>query len=435
VALVSKLLGSFIDYFFAYFANLFTVLGAGGWIVFFVLIIAILYKVYMNSIQTKFILAIKWTFLKIKVSEENQRNPRSMEEAFNAMHGMEKKLDLLEVYLDGFVQTWYSLEIRGTNEGVSFIIRVPTGNVPLLQAAIYAQYPDAEIEEVPDYTASFPIDRLEKDFDLWGTEMILAKESNYPIKSYIEFEDTFAEESRFVDSIAAISEVVGNLKPGEEIWIQITARPAILEEWREKGQNLALKLAGREVPTKKSFFLSFMEVLGNTVHALLMFGSQEEAKKDTKNDLGILKLTPGEVDRVKAIQRNSSKAAYESQIRLVYVGATPVFSKRLRAAAMLGLFRQYMGANSFRPSSRFTTSRPVYGFVKKRQAWRKRRLLQRYQWRYFAENGYELNVESLATLFHFPVEYSKAPSIERSQAKRGEAPHNVPLASDELPLA
>jgi len=435
VALVSQFIGYFFNYFFAYFANLLTVLGAGGWIVFLVLIIAILYKVYMNSIQTKYVLAIKWTFLRIRVPEENQRNPRSMEEAFNAMHGIEKKPDLLEIYLDGYIQSWLSLEIRGTNEGVSFIMRIPTGNMPLVQAAIYAQYPEAEIEEVSDYTAAFPVDRIDKDFDLWGTELVLAKDSNYPIKSYIDFEDTFAEESRFVDPIASISEVLGNLKPGEEIWFQITARPAILEDWREKGQNLALKLAGRDVTPDKSFFQSFIEIFGNTVHAILTSATQEEKKKDSKSDMGILKLTPGEVDRVKAIQRNSSKAAYESQIRLIYIAALPVFSRRLRAAAMLGLIRQYMGANSFRLNGRFTTSRPVYGFVNRRRSYRKRRLLQRYQWRYFAEKGFVLNVESLATLFHFPVEYSKAPSLEHSRAKKGEAPHNIPLASDDLPLA
>ena len=435
MALASQFFGYFFSYFFAYFANLLNVLGAGGWIVFLILTIAILYKVYMDSIQTKFVLAIKWTFLRIRVPEENQRNPRSMEEAFNAIHGIEKKPDLLEIYLDGWIQPWLSLEMRGTSEGMSFVMRVPTGNVPLVQAAIYAQYPEAEIEEVPDYTATFPLDRLEKDFDVWGTELTLAKDSNYPIKTYIDFEDTFAEESRFVDPIASISEVLGNLKPGEEIWIQITARPAILEDWREKGQNLALKLSGRDVEPDKSFFESFIEVLIKVAQTILTFGVKEESKKDSKNDLGMLKLTPGEVDRVKAIQRNSSKAAYQSQIRLIYIAAMPVFARRLRAAAMLGLIRQFMGANSFRLNSRFTTSRPVYGFVKRRQSFRKKRLLQRYQWRYFAESGYELNVESLATLFHFPVEYSKAPSIERSRAKKGEAPHNVPLASDEFPLA
>jgi len=46
-----------------------------------------------------------------------------------------------------------------------------------------------------------------------------------------------------------------------------------------------------------------------------------------------------------------------------------------------------------------------------------------------------LNVEELATMYHFPVEYAKGPAIERTKAKRGEAPHNVPLSSDDLPVA
>jgi hypothetical protein len=435
VAPLSQYLGYILQSFFAYFARLLDVLGMGGWLAFLILLAAILYKAYMDSIQIKYILAIKWTFLRIRVPEENQRNPRSMEEAFNAIHGIEKKPDLLEIYLDGYVQSWISLEFRGTHEGVSFVMRVPTGNVPLVQAAIYAQYPEAEIEEVSDYMINFPIDRLEKDFDLWGTEMVLGEDDALPIKTYVDFEDEFAEESRYVDSIASITEVLGSVKPGEEIWIQIVARPAILADWKTEGKNLALKLAGREVPKKQTLLDQAFENLGATVGAIVSFGATPEEKKKEKDMVGILKLTPGEVDLVKAIQRNVSKAGYEAELRIIYIAALPVYSRRPRVTAMLGLFRQFIGHNSFRLNGRFTTSRPTYGFVKKRQFQRKRRLLKRFQLRYFAESGFVLNVEELATLYHFPVEYVKAPAIERTRSKRGEAPHNVPLSSDDFPLA
>ena len=435
MAPLSQYLGYILQSFFAYFARLLDVLGMGGWLAFLILLAAILYKAYMDSIQIKYILAIKWTFLRIRVPEENQRNPRSMEEAFNAIHGIEKKPDLLEIYLDGYVQSWISLEFRGTHEGVSFVMRVPTGNVPLVQAAIYAQYPEAEIEEVSDYMINFPIDRLEKDFDLWGTEMVLGEDDALPIKTYVDFEDEFAEESRYVDSIASITEVLGSVKPGEEIWIQIVARPAILADWKTEGKNLALKLAGREVPKKQTLLDQAFENLGATVGAIVSFGATPEEKKKEKDMVGILKLTPGEVDLVKAIQRNVSKAGYEAELRIIYIAALPVYSRRPRVTAMLGLFRQFIGHNSFRLNGRFTTSRPTYGFVKKRQFQRKRRLLKRFQLRYFAESGFVLNVEELATLYHFPVEYVKAPAIERTRSKRGEAPHNVPLSSDDFPLA
>lgn len=435
MALLNLYLGFLAQTFFAYFANLLNVLGAGGWLIILVMAGAILYKAYMDSICTKYILAMKWTFLRIRVPEENVRNPRSMEEAFNAMHGIEKKPDLLEIYLDGYVQTWVSLELRGTHEGVSFIMRVPTGNVPLVQSALYAQYPEAEIEEVSDYMTNYPIDRIGKDFDLWSTEFTLREPDAYPIKTYVDFEDEFAEESRYVDSIASVTEVLGNVKPGEELWIQLLARPAILADWKKEGKELALKLAGRETPKKKTLMDQAFETLGTTVSAVVTLGAKPEEKKKEKDMLGLLKLTPGEVDLIKAIQRNVSKAGYECQMRFMYIAALPVFNRRLRVNAMLGLLRQFIGANSFALNARFTTSRPTYGFVKRRQAQRKARSLKRMQIRYFGEKGFVLNVEELATLYHFPVEYAKGPSIERTKAKRGEAPHNVPLSSNDLPLA
>lgn len=428
MASLSVYLNYLFQSFFAYFANLISVVGAGGWLVLLVLLGAILYKMYMDSIQVKYIMAMKWTFLRIRVPEENTRNPRSMEEAFNAMHGIEKKPDLLEVYLDGYVQSWVSLELRGTHEGVSFIMRVPTGNVPLVQAAIYAQYPEAEIEEVSDYMLNFPIDRIEKDFDLWGTEFVLREPDAYPIKTYVDFEDEFAEDSRYVDSIASMTEVLGSVRAGEEIWMQIVARPAILADWKKEGKNLALKLAGREVPKKQTLMDKAFENLGATVNAVVTLGGKVEEKKKDKDLLGIMKLTPGEVDVIKDIQRNVSKAGYQCEFRVIYIAALPVYSRRMRVNAILGLLRQFIGANSFALNGRFTTSRPTYGFVKTRQLQRKRRILTRMQQRYFAESGYVLNVEELATIYHFPVEYVKAPAIERTRSKRGEAPHNVPLA-------
>jgi len=434
VTIVSQFLGYLFQYFLAYFANILNVLESGGWLVFMIVFFAIMYKIYMNGIQGKFIGSLKWTYLRIRVPEDNVRNPRSMEEALNTIHGIEKKPDLLEIYLDGFIPPWFSLEMRGTSEGVSYIMRVLAGNAPMIQAAIYAQYPDAEIEEVGDYTTPYALENLEKEFDIWGTEMVLSKEDEYPIKTYIDFEDQFAEDSRFVDPMATVSEVMGTLKPGEEIWLQIMARPVFSDSWKDAGKNAALKIAGREVPKKQTMVDQAFETLGNTV-AAFVGGGAEAPKKDKGVDLGVLRLTPGEVDLIKAIQRNVSKHAFQTQVRIIYIAAKPVFNRKLRVNAMLGLFRQFAGSNSFKPSPRFTTSRPVYGFIKTRQSYRKNRLLKRYLQRYFGESGFILNTEELATMYHFPVEYVKAPSVERARAKRGEAPQNIPLAPEDLPLA
>jgi len=343
---------------------------------------------------------------------------------------------LLEIYLDGFVPPWFSMEIRAKSGEVSFVMRVLQAHSQIIQAAIYAQYPDAEIEEIAeDYMDAFPQKDLEKTYDCWGTEEILDKPDFWPIKTYIDFEDQFAEDSKLVDPMAAITEYMGNLKPGEEIWLQIVARPAFRKDWADKGKAEALKIAGREAPKKLNLFEQSIQTIGSIVAAIVPIGAPAEGKKDSKNDLGVLKLTPGEVDAIKAIQRTVGKVVFECLVRIIYVAEKPVYNKRARIPAMLGLFRQFIGANGFKPNPHFTTSRPVYAFVKSRQRKRKHRLMKRFRLRYFAEAGQVLNTEELATMYHYPVVYTKTPIVDRARAKRGEAPGNVPFAPEDLPLA
>lgn len=434
----SGLLSLFLQSYLGFFDAVRVVFTSGGWVVLVPLFFAALFQLYLEIIRRKYVTSLQWVFLRVRVPEANLRTPRSMEELFNGLHGLQKPPDLIERYLDGYVQTWVSLELRGTADGVFFLLRVPAGNRDIAEATMYAQYPDAEIEEVPDYAAPFTLDRLEKEFDIWGTEMILTREDAYPIKTYVDYEDQFAEDSRLVDPMAAMTEFAGALKPGEEIWIQMLIRPVFREDWVEEGMRLALEISGREPPDEPTKVRKAFQLLGRALTVITTLGpAPGPEEKEEKLSLGALRLTPGETDVVRAIQRNVSKVAYEAKIRILYAAPLPVYNRRARIPQLFGMFRQFSSfhLNSFRPDSRISTSRPVYGLVRMRQRYRKRRLLQKYRARFFREKGFVLNVEEIATIYHFPLEYVKTPTVERARAKRGEAPTNIPLASEELPLA
>ncbi|MDP3685900.1 MAG: hypothetical protein Q8R32_03660 [bacterium] len=394
-----------------------------------VLLMAILFRKYMDTIQTQFIISFPWTFLQVRVSEQNLRTPRAMEEVFNIFHGAQRVPDLYDIYFDGFVPVCLSIDIRGTSEGVTFIFRIPTGVRKLIEAAIYAQYPEAEILDAEDFMTQYPIEKMERDFDLWGTELTLQKDDAYPLKTYVDFEDKLAEEEKFVDPMASLTEVVSSLKPGEEIWVQLLLRPEFRDAWKKKGEALALKLGGREAALKgkPSRLQQALGFIGAVVGAVLP-GPEIEAKRPSGLDVGALRLTPGETDIVKAIQRNVSKIGFGVAIRTLALGPKGKFVRRTRIPQVLGVWRPYALLNALIPDARFTTSRPLYGLSAIRQRRRKRRLLRRFQRRYFAEESFVLNVEELATIFHFPVSYVKTPTVEHARARKGEPPPEVPLA-------
>jgi hypothetical protein len=79
----------------------------------------------------------------------------------------------------------------------------------------------------------------------------------------------------------------------------------------------------------------------------------------------------------------------------------------------------------------FNTSNISYFFKKQRIAFRKTLLMSAYKARRIkvGKTPFILNIEELATLWHFPMSHVKTPLVMKAEGKRAEPPSTLPVES------
>lgn len=389
-----------------------------------------LYRYWRNECYDA---TIKRIVLEIKIPEEVLKPIRAMEHIFAGFHAIHDVFTWREVWIEGQFLLSFTLEIVSIDGEVHFYMRVPEIFRKIIESNIYSQYPEAEISEVEDYTKKIPQDIPNKDWDLFGTDLINTKPDPYPLKTYVKFEtEREPMEEKRIDPLAGLLEGMSVMQPGEQLWLQVVVKPIIEEKpWIKQGQKIRDKLARRpEPPTPKPMILEAADIL--------VSGTPPGAPPEEKEFLPPeMKLTPGEREVVQAIEEKISKFGSDCCIRYIYLAKRDVFFKP-RARLPYGFFKAISTQNlgGLKPEkTRMTKVKSVWlWFLDKRRLYvRKRRIFRYYCKRWFplfprAGGSYVLNTEELATLFHFPGRaVAPAPSVPRVEAKRGEAPPGLPI--------
>lgn len=390
---------------------------------------------WMNYVQRRYLNNLKWTLLEVRLPKEVELGPKTMEQMLAGLWAVfDSAIDTVyDIYLDGIVDSYFSLEIASFGGDVHFFVRTPEDLRDFTEAQIYAQYPDAEIIETEDYVKNIPRDLPNKNYDLWGTEMTLSKEDAYPIMTYPQFEDK--PTGLLIDPISVAVEELGKIQEGEQTWIQILIRPTG-DEWKDDGKKLVDKLIGKKTKGKSGGIIHAIieEIVdfGRYLISATAFHSPGESEfqrngKDEPESL-MLYLSPGEREVVEAIEKNISKSGFETKIRWVYLATRDKFFKPRGVSGVFGIFSQFKSThlNGFIPDPLTKTS-AYYFMTELRKNFRKKNIFRNYRERAFWEKGYVLNIEELATVFHFPTMVTKAPMAPHVQAKKGEPPASLPV--------
>ncbi|MFA6391411.1 MAG: hypothetical protein WCW66_01475 [Patescibacteria group bacterium] len=410
----------------------------GGWIAILILFIVGLYIAKLEMARHKYRNSKEQILLALDIPRMHEQTLVAVEQIFAQLYAIHSKGNKYERYWKGKVQERFSLELVSIDGYIQYLIRSDKDNRDLIESAIYAQYPDAEITEVGDYTDSIPTVFPSDVFDLWGTEFTLEKKEAYPIRTYKNFEHTLSQ--TFADPMASILEGLSRLQPGEQTWIQIVITP-VSSSWTESADRVVKKLVGEKVAPKKSAF----GVLSPITDTLKGFGDEasnqilgggtstvkSEPDKQPKSQMQF--LTPGARGAVEAIQEKMSKIAFRTKIRLIYVAKKEIFDRKRGVNPVIGGLMQYntLNLNAFKPHKR-TRTKADYIRVEKRLAHKQRKILRAYKQR--ANHlgmglGFILNIEELASIYHFPIATITVPPVQRTDVRKGGAPTTLPRES------
>jgi hypothetical protein len=410
-----------------------------GWaLVLYFFLRYVAYPEYMLYIQTRWVKNnVKMTILAVDVPKRNEQSVQAMENFFDHLQGAHGTITKWAKYIEGEFQLGFSCEIVSIEGNVQFLIRTPSHWRNLVEAAIYSQYPDAEITEVNDYVQSVPRWYPNDTHDIWGCEFSLSNKNVYlPIKTYTKFEHRFTEV--FADPMAAMLENMSLIGPGENMWLQILIRPLEVGWGREGGEKAINKLL--KIPPKAASkgILGSITELGaglaseftNQIAGITPASGSIEKKEESQ--FKMMNLTPGQKEQLEAIERKTAKLAFDTKVRYLYIAEKDKMNKALGVNGMVGVIKQWtdMNLNGFKPMLKETgTNSPQYILIDYRRNSRRNWLLGGYITRDIVRGmiAKPMCSEELASFWHFPSMYVKAPLLKKTEFTKVAAPVGLPF--------
>ncbi|OGI26479.1 MAG: hypothetical protein A3J76_00835 [Candidatus Moranbacteria bacterium RBG_13_45_13] len=420
---------SFIQFLGEYYRAIVNAFSTSWWFVFPIAFFYVFKELYWRYVWIEYNKTLKWTLLEIKPPRDIERSPRTMEQIFIVLHGIWSTPSYFDMYFKGrMFQSIFSFEIRGVNGEMHFYIRTETRYRNLVEAAIYSQYPEAEIEEVEDYILGVPVNIPNPEWNLWGTDFKLTKDDAYPIRTYHKFQEEVTK--GMIEPLGPLADAISTLPPGHEIWLQILIRPIKEKEWEPAVKKVVAKLAGREIKKESlaiaSFFSEAIDILASSVQYI--FGLVPEKKEEKKEEQPLqFRLTPVEKDVLQAVEESLNKKAFKTKLRLLYIAPRETFQKVFYQAGD-GFTHQFNDPNlNTLAKDNETKTYANYWFRKYRMTWAQRKIFRRYITRDNDGPNMFLNTEELATIWHLPDMSAMSPAIARIEAKKSGAPLNLPV--------
>ncbi|OGH70332.1 MAG: hypothetical protein A3C90_01105 [Candidatus Magasanikbacteria bacterium RIFCSPHIGHO2_02_FULL_51_14] len=398
------------------------------------------YKMYRYTSTWEFVL------LAIDVPPENVQTPKAVEQLFVHIYNVMEPPSIGYKYRRGFLQFPFSFEIISIGGYIQFLIRTLVQYRDVVEAAVYAQYPDAEVTEVEDYVDSIPNQYPNPTHNVFAIDYILQEHWAYPIRTYEEFEHSISKDTILKDPMGTLLESFTRIGPGEQLWLQFIVEPVREADWKDEVMKKVNKIIGAKAKEKGGMLQSAVDMLSSglgtaytEISSQILGGAEAEAtfkKKDEGPPNLMLYLTPGTKRVLEEMENKIRKHGFYTKIRLVYSAPHDRYFPSRCVNSVTGALSQFSIPTSNIIRAKYLTS-TQYMFAERRKNYRRRLLVSGYKQRdmYVGKRPYIFNIEELATLWHFPMSFVKTPLLQKAGVKRAEPPAGLPTEEEPIESA
>lgn len=285
----------------------------------------------------------------------------------------------------------FSFEMVSHQDKISFYAAVPREWRQFFEEQLHAQYPNAQIDDVPDYNVFSPTGTILSSY------LVFRRQNCFPVRTYRKLE---------TDAMNSLTNALSKIASEDGVVIQYLFRPAP-EKWRKEGIGIARGMQqGKRLDEVQShgFWGTIRYIMSTFASALVT--KEDDMKKGYT-------LSPLDQEMVKGLEEKSSKAGLESNIRIVVSAKSPEIAQRY----LNDILTAYGQFNIYEYGNSFSKEMPIL----------RDKLIRNYIFRHFDEKySLILNSEEAASLFHLPLPMTETPKINWLLARKAIPPSNLP---------
>jgi hypothetical protein len=358
--------------------------------------------------------------LEVHMPHHVEKTPRAMEQVLTSFWIRSGMTTFIDRGYYGGVNPYASLEICSFGGDIHFFIWCRASYRNVIEAAMYSQYPEVEIEEVEDYASKFQFDP--EKHHCWATDYAYTNPDVYPIKTYHDFEIDEEIEEFSVDPYGSVLEVLSAMNTEEQVWIQIIlkgnfTKPSDPDSWQSEMHHEVEKI--REAASQQ------------------IAVDPETGAEVTK--LSFPRPTQLQNDQMHAIERHMGKLAFDVCLRGMYIAP----AGKMRSAEFSAFrwiwrpFNNQAYLNALRPSRASNDFDYLYqDWGRGPEGVRWKLVIRRYFDAYRRRQAFHppwtwpkmrMTAETIATLWHPPSGQVTSPGLHRLHVGKSEAPHNLPM--------